>query len=87
MREVGKKAGDWETVRANALKALEREEKFGALIEIALEEGDVSRALALLPRAKTSGWYSRDYKWEVAQAAEKKHPDAAVRRSYRQGDL
>jgi beta-lactamase class D len=38
LREVDKKAGDWEAVRAKALKALEREGKIGALIEIALEE-------------------------------------------------
>jgi hypothetical protein len=78
LREVGKKAGDWETVHAKALKALEREGKIGALIEIALDEGDVARALALLPRVKTGGWDFRDYKWEVARAAEKEHPQAAV---------
>ena len=78
LREVGKKAGDWETVRANALKALESEEKISALIEIALEEGDVTCALAWLPRVKTGGWYTRDYKLEVARAAEKNHPQAAI---------
>jgi hypothetical protein len=67
LREVGKKAGNWETLRPNALKALEREEKISALIEIALNEGDVARALALLPRVKTGGWNFRDYKWEVGQ--------------------
>ena len=78
LREVGKKARDWDAIRADALGRLEREEKIGPLIEIALSEGDVARALALLPRVKTSGWHSNDHKWEVARAAEKEHPQAAI---------
>jgi hypothetical protein len=61
---------EWDAIRADALGRLEREEKIGPLIEIALHEGDVARALALLPRVKTSGWYSNDHKLEVARAAE-----------------
>src|SRR5262249_49371541 len=30
------------------------------------------------PRVKTTGWYSNDHKWEVARAAEKEHPQAAI---------
>jgi len=78
LREVGKKARDWDAIRADALGRLEQEEKIGALIVIALHEGEVARALELLPRVKTSGWLSSDYKWEVAQAAEKEHPQAAI---------
>lgn len=78
LREVGKKARDWDAIRADALGRLEREEKIGPLIEIALHEGDVARALALLPRVKTAGWYSNDHKLEVARAAEKEDPQAAI---------
>ncbi|MBI3950096.1 MAG: hypothetical protein HY314_06545 [Acidobacteria bacterium] len=75
--EVSSKIGQWEQVRAAALNALEREKKLGPLIEIALHEGDVARALELLARV-SSGWGWRDYKWEVAQAAEKDYPQAAI---------
>jgi hypothetical protein len=80
LREVGKKAHDWERVRSEALNALEREGKIGPLIEIALEEGDVGHALTLLARFKTeAGWGYRDYRWEVARAAEKEYPGEAIR--------
>jgi uncharacterized Zn finger protein len=78
LREVSRKAGNWEQVRADALAELERKEQIGELIEIALDEKDVARALELLSRVKISGWNSSDYKWEVAQAAEKEHPQAAI---------
>jgi uncharacterized Zn finger protein len=76
LREVSSKLSRWEQVRADVLGVLEREKRMDALIEIALHEGDVARALELLPRV--SGWGWRDYKSEVAQAAEKDHPEAAL---------
>ncbi len=78
LREVGRKAGNWDEVRAEALAELERQGKIGALIEIALDEKDVERALALLPRVKDTGWFYHDYKSDVAQAAEKSHPREAI---------
>ena len=47
-----------------------------ALIEIALDEGNAARALELLPRVERHAW--RDYKQEVAEAAEKDHPQEAL---------
>ena len=81
LREVAKKFGDWNSVRADAVKRLEQQGKIGSLIEIVLHEGDVKRALELLPRQKegSSGWYSQDYRSQVAQAAEKEYPEAAIR--------
>jgi tetratricopeptide (TPR) repeat protein len=76
LREVGLKLGRWEEARADALAALERKKKIGALIEIALDEGDAARALELLPRVEQHAW--RDYGQEVAEAAEKDHPRAAL---------
>ncbi|MEJ7617947.1 MAG: SWIM zinc finger family protein [Pyrinomonadaceae bacterium] len=74
--EVSRKSGTWEQVKIDALAALERKKAVSPLIEIALHEGDVARALSLLPRVERGAW--RDYKREVAQAAEKKHPEAAL---------
>ncbi|HKG96959.1 MAG TPA: hypothetical protein VKA97_04065, partial [Pyrinomonadaceae bacterium] len=76
LHEVGLKLGRWEEVRADALAALEREKKISALIEIALDEGDAARALELLPRVERHAW--RDYRQEVAEAAEKDHPQEAL---------
>lgn len=80
LREMGKKLGDWDGVRADALATLEQEGKHGPLIELALHEGDVGRALALLPRVKEGppGWFYQDYRATVAQAAEKEQPGAAI---------
>jgi tetratricopeptide (TPR) repeat protein len=80
LQEISRKSRQWETVRADALVELEGKEKFGALIEIALHEKDVARALELLPRVSLRpGWGYHDYRWDVARAAEKDHPQAAIR--------
>jgi len=79
LREVSSKLGQWEQVRKSALDVLERQKNFGLLIEIALDESDVPRALELLPRMKSGwGWGWQDYRWKVAEAAEKNHPPAAI---------
>lgn len=81
LRKVSERLGIWEEVRARALEALEKKDKVGPLIEIALREGDVGRALELLPRVPV---YLQNVYWErVAKAAEKKRPFDAVR-LYRQ---
>jgi uncharacterized Zn finger protein len=76
LREVSRKAGMWGQVHSDVLNALERKNQIGPLIEIALYEGDVARALELLPRLRVWGW--RNYKREVAQAAEKDYPQEAI---------
>ncbi|MBC7337721.1 MAG: hypothetical protein H5U01_15830, partial [Clostridia bacterium] len=76
LREVSEKIGVWQEVRTGVLKELEERNDIGALVEIALHEGDVARALELLPRAPRGGW--RDYRWEVARAAEKDRPLDAI---------
>jgi uncharacterized Zn finger protein len=79
LREVSQKIGQWEQVRKTALDALERQKNFGVLIEIALEEGDVERALELLPQTKPQwGWMSVNYRGRVAEAAEKDYPPVAI---------
>jgi len=74
--EAGRKLDRLEEVRVESLSALERERKFGALVEIALEEGDVARALKLLPRADGRG--RRERREAVAGAAEKDYPREAL---------
>ncbi|MGH8066230.1 MAG: SWIM zinc finger family protein [Candidatus Entotheonellia bacterium] len=76
LREVSRKLGTWDQVRADALKALEGSKRFGPLTEIALHEGDVPRALELLPRMQP--WERGHYQWPVAQASEKSHPREAL---------
>ena len=76
LRELSLKLGTWDQVRAEAFKALEVSKRFGPLTEIALHEGDVPRALELLPRMQP--WERGHYQWQVAQAAEKSHPQEAL---------
>ena len=76
LRELSRKLGTWDQVRAEALKALEGSKRFGPLTEIALHEGDVHRALELLPRMQP--WEQGHYQWQVAQAAEKSHAREAL---------
>jgi uncharacterized Zn finger protein len=76
LRELSRKLGTWDQVRADALKALEGSQRFGSLTEIALHEGDVPQALELLPRLQP--WERGHYQWQVAQAAEKSHPREAL---------
>lgn len=75
LRELGKKVGNWEQVRVDALKKLEDDNDVGSLIEIALHESNVARALELLPRVRDS-W--SDYEGKVAKAAEKDFPKEAI---------
>jgi uncharacterized Zn finger protein len=68
LRETANKLNKWEPVRLEVLNKIEKDKKIGPLIEIALFEKDVARALELLPDVRDS-W--QDYKWEVASAAQK----------------
>jgi uncharacterized Zn finger protein len=71
------KTKNWPEVRAEVLAGLERAKRFDALVEIALHEGDVARALEVLPRA--TGWSATNLRMKVAEAAEKELPYEAVR--------
>ncbi|HST21369.1 MAG TPA: SWIM zinc finger family protein [Blastocatellia bacterium] len=71
------KTKNWPEVRAEVLAGLEHARRFDALVEIALHEGDVARALEVLPRA--TGWSATNLRMKVAEAAEKELPYEAVR--------
>jgi uncharacterized Zn finger protein len=76
LRQASRKIGTWNQVRTEVLKALEHKRHIGPLIDIALHEGDVARALALLPWVSHAEWHN--YQAEVARAAEKAYPQEAV---------
>lgn len=77
LRDMSLKLKTWDQVRTEALNALEQGNRIDSLIEIALHEGDVAWAIKLLPRL-ARGWGYRDYKLEVAKAAEKDYPQEAL---------
>jgi hypothetical protein len=77
LRDVCRKTKNWETIRAEVLATLEGAKKFAPLIEIALYEDDVTRALQLL--SQVSGWGASDLKLKVAKAAEKELPREAIK--------
>lgn len=76
LQDICRKTKNWPEIRAEVLAALEREKKFGPLVEVALSEGDVARALELVPRL--AAWGASDLKMKVAEAAEKKLPREAL---------
>jgi uncharacterized Zn finger protein len=76
LRDLAKELGRWEQVRRQLLTELEDKQAWSILIEIALDEEDVPRALELLPRLQR--WYAGDYELRVARAAETDYPKAAL---------
>jgi uncharacterized Zn finger protein len=77
LQRACRKTKNWPEVRAEVLAALERAGRFEALVEIALHEGNVARAIELLPRER--GWSAIHLRMKVAEAAEKDLPHEAIR--------
>ncbi len=77
LRQICEELGVWPRVRNEILKVLERKKQADILIEIALDEGDVARALELVPGIPPGDWH--DYRGKVARAAEEKHPREAIK--------
>lgn len=75
LRQLGEQLGVWPPARSEALATIAQRKDGGLLIEIALDEGDVVRALELLPQVASG----RRYRGEVARAAETGHPREAIR--------
>lgn len=76
LRDLAKELNQWDHVRRQLLTELEDKQAWPILIEIALDEEDVPRALELLPRLQR--WYAGDHELRVARAAEADHPQAAL---------
>lgn len=77
LRESAASLGVWEKAREEALATLEKNGRFGVLVDIALAEKDVVRALEMLPRVEV--WGRQEYLLRVAEAAGKDYPEAALR--------
>src|SRR6266566_2925719 len=88
MREISMELGNWEAVRQEALTFLETTKNISTLVEAALDEGDIERALQLLKATKPSGpdgyqWqydYARtpDVALKAAEHAEEMYPRASI---------
>jgi len=81
LRETARRLEQWDTLRPGLIQELEADQQWDLLIEVALEEGEVTRALELLPSQR---WGHHDL--QVARAAEKDHPQAAIEIFCRQVD-
>lgn len=77
LQNLGRKMKVWEEIRQEALAHLETKKKFDVLLDIALCEGDIQRALDLLPRLPRA--WGQDSRLDVAEAAEKTFPLEAIR--------
>jgi len=77
LQAVSRKTKNWPETRADVLADLERAKRFDTLVEIALHEGEVARALEWLPRA--TGWSVAHMRMKVAEAAAKDFPHEAIR--------
>jgi uncharacterized Zn finger protein len=90
IRSLAEQLGSWETLRLELLDFLDKEHNTTLLIQIALNEGDIDRALALLKAEEKrnqgrTGMYSYSYGFgyqnmtlTVAQAAEETRPREAI---------
>jgi uncharacterized Zn finger protein len=77
LREAATRLDRWEQVRPQLIDQLEAAERWGTLIEIALDEHDAARALELLPHINR-GWYGGDYAVRVARIAQEEYPQAVL---------
>src|SRR6266487_2121560 len=88
MRVISMELGNWEAVRQEALTFLETTKNISTLVEAALDEGDIQRALQLLKATKPSG--VDGYQWQydyvrtpevalkAAERSEEAYPRASI---------
>ena len=82
MREISMDLGNWEAVRQEALTFLETTKNISTLIEAALDEGDIERALQLLQATKPPG--PDGYQWQYDYA---RTPDVALKAAERAEEI
>lgn len=70
MREISMELGNWEAVRREALMFLEATKNISTLVEAALDEGDIERALQLLQATKPPGPESYQWQYDYARTPE-----------------
>lgn len=73
LRAIAQRLDQWEPLRPGLIQKLEADQHWNLLIEIVLEEGDVTRALEYLP-FQSGGRHDL----QVARAAETSHLQAAI---------
>lgn len=70
MREISMELGNWEAVRQEVLIFLETAKNISMLVEVALDEGDIERALQLLKVTKPLGPESYQWQYDYVRAPE-----------------
>ncbi|MEO8953673.1 MAG: SWIM zinc finger family protein [Ktedonobacteraceae bacterium] len=80
MRQLAQRLNSWETLRPTLLSSLKQPFHANLLLQIALDEGDIDKALELVKARQTSGYgYSAiTTVLQVAEVAEKSKPLAAI---------
>jgi catechol 2,3-dioxygenase-like lactoylglutathione lyase family enzyme len=90
LRDLARQLGRWETLRPEVLAFLEQAQNTPLLIQIALDEGDIDRALELLRKTAKKDSYGYTYTYgssyygygnialEVARVAEETRPREAI---------
>ncbi len=78
MREISMELGNWEAVRQEAHMFLETTKNISTLVEAALDEGAIERALQLLKATKPPG--PESYQWQYDYA---RTPDVALKAAER----
>jgi len=88
IRDLASQLGHWETKRLELLDFLDKAHDTTLLIQIALDEGDIDKALELVQAQEKGvpsygGMYRYDYNYfnnslSVARAAEERRPHAAI---------
>lgn len=76
LAEKSRRLGNWNPIRAAAIKRAEAEKNQYLLMDIALYEGDLKRALELWPKSAW-GWGFK-YELKLAQACEQEMPKKAL---------
>ena len=82
MREFAIQLGNWEAVRLAALAFLETTNNISTLVEVALDEGDIERALQLLEATKPPG--PEGYQWQYDYA---RTPEVAIKAAERAEEI
>ena len=82
MREISMELGNWEAVRQEAITFLEATKNISTLVEAALDEGDIERALQLLKATKPSG--PDGYQWQYDYA---RTPEVALKAAERAEEM
>jgi hypothetical protein len=70
MREISMELGNWEAVRQEALTFLETTKNISTLVEAALDEGNIERALQLLKATRPSGPDGHQWQYDYARTPE-----------------